>query len=154
MVRLVDLLGLDFILAIDAGLCYGYCLISLGCTAIFTATLHQGLRILSAPLFLHHIVNLAALASWRPNRMMLSMETLLWKFSKIHAIGIVSLLSIYALVQWNYSSCKQRIRQASKSPSVAFSDTLETSLQQLDALYSHLCWFRYAMIAMFCASLF
>lgn len=151
-----NLLGLDYFVAMDTGLCYGYCLVSFGCTAVLTASIHQGLRIVAAPSLLHQVVNVVALASlfggpnlWHSQH--LSMDAL-FTFCKIHLLGTV-LLSIYALVQWNYSSCKNRVQQGCKSPAT-FSTSLERSLEQLDTLYSHLCLFRYAMVAIFCTSLF
>uniref|UniRef100_A0A7S4EHB0 Uncharacterized protein n=1 Tax=Pseudo-nitzschia australis TaxID=44445 RepID=A0A7S4EHB0_9STRA len=42
--------------------CYGYCLLSTSMLLVLTIVFHQGLRILSVPSFLHHIVNLVSTA--------------------------------------------------------------------------------------------
>ncbi|CAJ1962973.1 unnamed protein product [Cylindrotheca closterium] len=147
---LFDYIGLNYILAMDAGLCYGHCLLSFGCTAVCVAAIHQGLRILSAPFLVHQIVNVASLALLfgGPN---ISLEALV-SFSKIHMLGI-GLLCIFGMVQWNFSNCRRRVQHACKSPT-AFPENLETSMQQLDTLYMQLCLVRYAMVTVFCATLF
>jgi len=42
--------------------CYGYCIILASTILTLTMILHQGLRILSVPSLLHHIVNLASIS--------------------------------------------------------------------------------------------
>ena len=152
---LLDYIGLNYILALDAGLCYGYCLLSFGGTAVVVAAIHQGLRIVSAPSLLHQIVNVASLALLfgGPNLLQsqyLSKESLA-SLSKLHMLGI-GLLCIFAMVQWNFLNCRRRVQQACKSPT-AFPESLETSIQQLDSLYVQLCFVRYTLVAVFCATL-
>lgn len=154
---MLNYIGLDYLLAIDAGLCYGQCLFSFGGTVGLAAAIHQVLRIVAAPFLLHQIVNIAGLALlfggpklWQ-SQPIISMEALV-SFSTLHGVGI-GLLCIFAMVQWNYSNCRQRVQQACKSPT-AFPESFATSLQQLDTLYMQLRFFRYAMVAIFCAAHF
>jgi hypothetical protein len=44
--------------------CYGYCIILASTVLFFTIVFHQGLRILSLPPFLHHVVNISSMASF------------------------------------------------------------------------------------------
>lgn len=48
---------------IDSLTCYGYCILSVTILFIGTMILHQGLRIMSVPSLLHHVVNIAFLST-------------------------------------------------------------------------------------------
>lgn len=144
--------GLENLLSLDEVICYGHCMLSFGSTIFVIATLHKGLKVVCAPFLLHQVVNLSALSILFGGPNLLSAHQLsaelLFSFSKTFKLAI-GLLCIFARVQWTYSNCRSRIHQACKTPT-AFSETFETSMQQLNSLHLQLCFFRYTMVAAFC----
>eukprot|EP00980_Cylindrotheca_fusiformis_P016502 scaffold4916_cov111-Cylindrotheca_fusiformis.AAC.5 len=117
--------GIDSILMIDSGLCYGYCMASFTCIMLVTAMLHQALR----------------------NPMTWLVAILDVKFLTLTAL----LLWLMGVVQWTHWNSRRGILQNENVPS-KFRESFVTSMDRMESLHLQLVILRYAMVAIYCSS--
>lgn len=151
MTTALQLLGLDSLF--ESGMCYGFCILSCSSTLALALVLHQGLRVFSAPSIFHHVVNaVAVIFLFLPNnvnRIILWADD--WRFLTLCS----GMISLFALVQWKYSTSKKIIAQSCSSSNVMnkshadFQSAFDCGLELLDALYYRLCTLRYLVIGIY-----
>lgn len=134
-------MGLDSY--IDSGLCYGQCILSYGIILTAALTLHQMLRIFSAPPSIHNAVSIVSLLIFYLQSNIVGLTS--WNF--ILLCG--SMASLFAVVQWK---ANQQRKAVSNTPVDKFHDTFEACSSHMENLHMRLCLFRYLVVGMYAAS--
>lgn len=142
---------------LDSGICYGYCMLSFACILVATAILHQGLRVLSAPSLLHHVVNVGAITLYYGGSHLLQNppSALLVVVSDANFLVLGALLLwLFAFVQWNYLKCRKSLIRTETLSMSKFQETFASSMERMESMHFQLSMLRYAMVAIYCSVLF
>jgi len=126
---------------IEKGACYGYCFVSTFMLLATAVLAHQLFRAFSAPVMLHHAVNVVVLSVLSSSSTMPFAELfriIPFQFVGLLLIGVASML---ALVQWQYQTHRTLIRETKD-----FRASWDHCLETMDSLQWRISMTRYASL--------
>jgi len=158
---------LDQFVNIEQWTCYGYCAILAFATLCVAILCHQGLRIMSLPIILHHVANIAALSVfYGPQRMLSWVVGTLKKMFLVNTDGtsasmacsclLLSLWVVFPLWSWSktYSIHNEAVRNIGAADPVDFELVFWNERAKLKQWHREQMKLRYLLLSVYSALVF